>query len=639
VGLTALLAGAAAVAAIALTGGHGSPPPPSGEVVAVERGDVSTTVGGIGHVATLTGAVRLAVASSSAGGNGNAAAGGQATTAATASAGSATNPRDVPADAVFPAVTGHVREVLVRPGDTVLAGQPVARLADDGTIAGAVLQARADLSTARLELDQRRVQDPARGVPPTAAELVAARQSVIASRAKLRTVLSGPLPAEVATARADLAKAHADLATARASGPAAITAAEIAVEAARQKLATVTGSPDPADVAAAKLDLAKATLDQETLLAPSMPASATAISAADLAVAAAQQKLADAQASGVLADIASARAELAKAQAERQALNPASPPTAAARTAAQLAVDAAQAKLDAQLRPPAAVVAAARQDLAKARADLAAQRAASGASGTAGARAAVRAARRKLHQLTGPLAPDVAPAARMDLRKAQADLAVLRQRGAPASTIDLALARLKVNVAAQRVGLEQQLQSLLVVRSNATGTVTSVLTTDGASADPTTPIVRVQDLDHLVVTLDLSEFDVGRTRVGAPALVTVDALGGRQFGGRVFDISLSSTDNGGVVNFPVTIALRSHRSLRPGMSVRARIVVRRAPGVLRIPVAAVQQGDRPTVMVRRPGGTYARRPVELGLTGATYVEVRRGLRAGERVLVPSGGGE
>jgi RND family efflux transporter MFP subunit len=215
---------------------------------------------------------------------------------------------------------------------------------------------------------------------------------------------------------------------------------------------------------------------------------------------------------------------------------------------------------------------------------------------------------------------------------------VLRQRGAPASAIDLALARLKVDVAAQRVGLERQLASRLTVRANATGTVTSVLTTEGASADATTPIMRVQDLDHLVVTLDLSEFDVGRTRVGAPALITVDALGGQQYGGHVSDVALGGTDNGGVVNFPVTIGLRSHAKLRPGMSVRARVVVRRALGVTRIPVAAVSQGDRPAVLVRGRKGALVKRPVELGLTGATYVEVRSGLRPDERILVPSSGG-
>ncbi|HKB49833.1 MAG TPA: hypothetical protein VKC63_00195 [Solirubrobacterales bacterium] len=61
--------------------------------------------------------------------------------------------------------------------------------------------------------------------------------------------------------------------------------------------------------------------------------------------------------------------------------------------------------------------------------------------------------------------------------------------------------------------------------------------------------------------------------------------------------------------------------------------------VVRIPSAAVGGGNRPAVMVREPSGKLARSRVELGLEGPKMVEVRSGLRAGERVLVPAGGAE
>jgi RND family efflux transporter MFP subunit len=254
------------------------------------------------------------------------------------------------------------------------------------------------------------------------------------------------------------------------------------------------------------------------------------------------------------------------------------------------------------------------------------------------ARAAIQAARRKLQHLQAASTQEAArSAARSELRKAQADLAVLRQRGAPASTIELAIAQLKVDVAVQRIALERQLASRLLVRASSSGTVTSVLTTKGASTDPTTPIARVQDLDHLVVTVDLSEYDVARVRVGAPADIGVEALGGKRLGGKVSDVSPSGTENGGVVNFPVTIGLDRSPGPRPGMSVSARVIIQRARNVLRVPVGAVHEGDQPSVMLSGPSGSLINRPVELGLRGATYVEVRSGLREGDRVLVPSGG--
>jgi HlyD family secretion protein len=540
---------------------------------------------------------------------------------------------------VFPAVTGHVTRVLVQVGQFVVAGEPLAILSDDGTLATQELQTRSDLATARLELAQKRVQDPLRGPAPTPAELRSGRQSVVAARDKLQRLLGPPLPSDVATARSDLAKAVGDLQAARSGTPAAISAAELAVASAQQRLQIVTGSPSAADVATAQLELARATLDQENLLAaPAAPGTA-AVASADAAIALAQQHLTDAEGSGTAADVAAARAELAKAQADREALFAVPPPpTEAARNAAQLAVDAARRRLGDLTSPPPAIVTAARQELAKAQADLAAVRASRSTTGLAAGRAAVAAAKQKLAALRHPTR-DIVSGARLDLRKAQADLAVLRQRGSPATPTDLALARLKVDVDGQRLALARQMSGRLTVLAPSTGTVTSLLIVPGAAVDAATAVARVQDLHHLVVSLDLSEFDVGRTRVGSRARVSVDALGGRKVAGRVLDVALSGNDNGGgIVNFPVTIAVPAGHGLRPGMSVSARVVVSERRGVVRVPTAAVSDyGSNSVVMVRGPAGALKRRVVALGLQGTHSVEIRSGLRPGERVFVPAGG--
>jgi RND family efflux transporter MFP subunit len=635
-GIVAVVLAIAGGAVWVLSPGGGSTAP-AGQVVTVDRGEVAVTVGGVGHVNTLAGAARLAVPGSAAGGAGGASSAGPSapggSAAAGGSGGSPSAGSELAADAVFPAAAGHVKRLLVKVGQPVIAGQPIAVLADDGATAQANLQARNDLDTSRLELAQKRVHDPLRGLPPTQAETVASRQAIATAQAKLARVLR-PLPSDVATARLDVAKTLADLRAARAGGPAAIGAAELAVATARHKLELVTGTPDPTDVALAQLELAKATLDQSVLFATPPGASPAAINAADLAIAAAQQKLTTAVASGTASDIATARAELAKAQSERDALVRAPVgPSDPAKFAAQLAVDAARRKLDALFHPQPGVVSAARAELKRTEAELAALRTTRGKPGLTSARAAVTAARRKLQQLTGPPPRDILGTARFDLRKAQADLAVLRQRGAPANAIDLALARLKVNVASQRVSLAEQQRARLIVLAPATGTVTSLLTRVGSVVDGATPMARVQDLRHLVVTLDLSEFDVGRTRVGAESRISVDALGGRRYKGRVMDVGTTGANNAGVVTYPVVVALRSARSLRPGMTVSARIVVSSRPGVVRVPVAAVPDKEDPTVMVKERSGTVVPRKVELGLAAPDFLEVTSGLKAGDHVVV------
>jgi len=59
---------------------------------------------------------------------------------------------------------------------------------------------------------------------------------------------------------------------------------------------------------------------------------------------------------------------------------------------------------------------------------------------------------------------------------------------------------------------------------------------------------------------------------------------------------------------------------------------------VRIPLAAVaDKAGRPTVTVRTRSGAVRRRAVVLGLSGAEFVEVHSGLRAGERVVIRSAG--
>jgi pyruvate/2-oxoglutarate dehydrogenase complex dihydrolipoamide acyltransferase (E2) component len=185
--IVALVAAGALAAGVVWSSQRGGGSPAAhGPVVAAGRGEVAVTVGGIGHVNTLSGAAQLAVPGSGSAAVGTNSSIAGATTGATGGAASASTG----ADAVFPDVAGHVRRLLVRVGDQVAAGQAIATLSDDGTFAAAVAQARNDLATARLELAQKRVQDPARGAPPTGAELAAGHQAVLNARDKLRRLVA-----------------------------------------------------------------------------------------------------------------------------------------------------------------------------------------------------------------------------------------------------------------------------------------------------------------------------------------------------------------------------------------------------------------------------------------------------------------
>jgi len=667
---------------------------PSTSSIQVSRGDLVVSVRGVGRAVEAGPSGQITVPGAASSSGASTAAAGSAPTGAGGSS-------SVPADAVFAHAAGRVLKVLVAPGRRVAAGQPLALLSDGGTSTSAVRQAQNDLAAAELDLKQKRTSDPLKGLPPSPAELTAARAAVATAREKLALLVGPARPADVGTARLDVKRATADLetlrggtATARArlqavarrnvllarqrlarqlappSGadvsatelevkravaelatlqkpapppsPEALAAAQQAVDAATTKLDKLNGPPDRVAVSTARLELAKAESDLADLRQAEPPASQRALAVGQLAVDTARLKLEQLLGPPDPSDLAAAKLDRDRAVAELAALT--QPPPAVspeAVTAARQAITAATLKLAKLLaRPPAADVTGARLELQRAEADLRTLQAGPSPTALAAAQQSVTATRSRLTQvLSGALPADVI-AARLDIRRALADLAVLRARGGPASPTDVGLSRLRVEAAQARLRVSRVARNQLTVRSPSSGTVTAVLTAPGAPADASTPIATVAALARLEVSVDLSEFDVAEVRRGQAAIVSVDALGGKRFAGRVLFAALAGVDNGGVVTFPVRVGLAHVAGLKPGMNVSVRVVVAQRRNVVRVPLEAVQDatGAQPTVRVVTAQGKSSSRAVELGLSNNKDVEIARGLRQGERVALAGGAG-
>jgi HlyD family secretion protein len=140
--------------------------------------------------------------------------------------------------------------------------------------------------------------------------------------------------------------------------------------------------------------------------------------------------------------------------------------------------------------------------------------------------------------------------------------------------------------------------------------------------------------------VDLSEFDVARVRAGLPAVVSVDALGGRSLPGTVIFTALTGSENGGVVTFPVRVEMAHVANVKPGMNVSVRIIVARRRHVVRVPLEAVSHDGNggASVTILSAAGMKSTRRVVLGLADNKNVEVKRGLRPGEHVVLGGGQG-
>jgi HlyD family secretion protein len=109
--------------------------------------------------------------------------------------------------------TGVVREVTVNEGDRVAQWQILVRIDDPDAVA-AVRNARANLESARARLRQVEAQRHAQRAQDSA-QVRQAEAGVAASRARLRQLLAGPRPEEIAQAEQSVGAAEADLDLAR----------------------------------------------------------------------------------------------------------------------------------------------------------------------------------------------------------------------------------------------------------------------------------------------------------------------------------------------------------------------------------------------------------------------------------------
>ncbi len=176
--------------------------------------------------------------------------------------------------------------------------------------------------------------------------------------------------------------------------------------------------------------------------------------------------------------------------------------------------------------------------------------------------------------------------------------------------------------------------SVFVLRSPISGRVIDRHAVIGKYADPAMPLFTIADLDRLWMIARAFERDAVTVPLGSIAHVTLTALPGKEFDGRV--LLVGRQVDPGSRTLPVRIELENRTGvLRPGMSAAARLQVGGSDRtILAVPSAALQRvGDRWLAFVPHGTAEFEMRAVGRGRDLANEVEVVSGLRAGETVVV------
>ena len=163
----------------------------------------------------------------------------------------------------------------------------------------------------------------------------------------------------------------------------------------------------------------------------------------------------------------------------------------------------------------------------------------------------------------------------------------------------------------------------------------------GIQNQPGTTLMTISDLSSIDAEVKVAEADVLRVQLTQTARVTMEAIPGVSFTGRVVEIGASALPVVGTGaaarEFKVKVRLDNpDRQLRPGLTCDAEILTAERQGVLAVPLQAVvirpgKDGqDQPGVFV--PDGRTVRfQPVKTGLIGGLDIEVT-GLNDGVSVV-------
>jgi len=161
-------------------------------------------------------------------------------------------------------------------------------------------------------------------------------------------------------------------------------------------------------------------------------------------------------------------------------------------------------------------------------------------------------------------------------------------------------------------------------------------TTPSPPGIPTPPVIDLIDDRCLYVAAPIDEVDVARVRVGQTAYISIDAIPGRRFPGRVRRVApyvLDLEKQARTVDVEVEFANPDDsKALLAGYSADVEIILDVRENVLRVPTQALLEGKRVLLLTSSPGRLEERK-VEVGVANWQFSEASSGLREGEKVVL------
>lgn len=148
-----------------------------------------------------------------------------------------------------------------------------------------------------------------------------------------------------------------------------------------------------------------------------------------------------------------------------------------------------------------------------------------------------------------------------------------------------------------------------------------------------TTVATVANMNDLIFDGNIDETEVGQLNEGMPMQITIGALQNLKFDATLEYIAPKAVENNGTNQFEIKAAVKVPQGakIRSGYSANADIVLQSAEQVVSVPESSIEFDGDSAFVYKASAAGYDKSPVTIGLSDGIDIEIKAGLKNGDKV--------
>ncbi|NLY43240.1 MAG: efflux RND transporter periplasmic adaptor subunit [Clostridiaceae bacterium] len=233
--------------------------------------------------------------------------------------------------------------------------------------------------------------------------------------------------------------------------------------------------------------------------------------------------------------------------------------------------------------------------------------------------------------------------AELELQRARNSLENIKKKNEEAQVNlenELAVQQNKIKLAQLKVKeLEEKLSKQKEeIISPIDGAVTAVNIVEGQKVMEGTHAFTVADIYNLIIKANVSEYDIGKVKVGQEVEITGDGLQkDKIYKGRIKKIASTATKvrQGNVDETVVEVIIEvvdKDESIKPGFSIDAKIITDKSNDAIVVPYEVLKDDEDRKLVYVFEDGKAKEVQVETGIESDLFIEIKGNIKEGDKII-------